>query len=270
MLLIVAIYGISCYIAERLNAVNSNGNLSGVDQAISNIAADAVDSYYQQQAVYDEGTKINLKRARSELKATSYNEPSPVNWYELSKSSLGIIGNTATIVTGAGLDIVGVAGLAAPDPTTVTKWGGVAALTTGTALIVKGEAGLSLNFANFLTAIKGGKSYLPGSGIELLAKQKFGESRTVQNFALAADMTIDLFTNPVLGSTKFATNSFGVALKNGTPALLQAPRSTNLMKEFLMQSPQINNYTNVAGKYSGLGSSFFADYQLGIDYKLWK
>lgn len=58
--------------AESLNAGYSKANLAGVDQAISNIAADAVDSYYQ----YDQGTKINLERAKSSL-TTVRNNNSP-------------------------------------------------------------------------------------------------------------------------------------------------------------------------------------------------
>ena len=159
--------------------------------------------------------------------------------------------------------------------------GRVAALGFGSTLIIKGEAGLSLNTANFFKALDGDKTYLPSSGIELIAKKTFGNSPNVQKLALATDMTIDLLTNPALGSVRFAnkipgglkfvTNSSGVPLSSAVPALFQAPRITNLATQIVYKSPEIYKYAEITGRYSGFGSSLFADYELGkIDYKLWK
>lgn len=190
---------------------------------------------------------------------------SSTNWYQLGKASLGLIGNGATIATGYALSAVGYTAIVAPDPTTLTKWGGFAAVTVGTSLASKGVAGFSLNAINFkrsLDGVKNDSNYLVGSALEWVTEKVYGKGTPEVKVAQAVDMGIDLVTNPALGRVRFAVNT-----NRSMPILLQA---TSWKAKAISQSPQLYTAADKIGGYSGVASSWYTSWELGKnDFKWW-
>ncbi|MCB5191865.1 hypothetical protein LG198_14115, partial [Methylobacillus arboreus] len=228
----------------------------------------------EESFAYSSAQRLQLQQSRLNKLNTKYplmaqnNSSQGVNWYELGKSTLGVVGNSATITTGLAVDAVGLLALAMPEPSTLSKWGGIAALSAGTSLVIKGETGLVLNAKNFMNALNGvptGQSYLPGSGLEF-ATQKLGGTPSQIRLAQAADMTIDLFTNPALGGMRFTTNSAAIAL----PALLKAPVISTIGIQAKNITPQIYETTKSVESYAAFINAGFINYELGNnDFKWW-
>lgn len=57
----------------------------------------------------------------------------------------GVVGGVGTVICGAGAVVGGAGLLAVPDPTTLTKWGGYAAVTSGIGTMAGGCASIGMN-----------------------------------------------------------------------------------------------------------------------------
>lgn len=105
---------------------------------------------------------------------------SSIRWGQLFDASLGIIGNGLGMIVGGAL-------LGAPEPTTATKWVGAAVMT-------KSTAGFGLSVHNFTQAImrEDDRYDAPETLLRAGAVMIDPENETLQRFADASDLTLDL------------------------------------------------------------------------------
>ncbi|TSJ84659.1 hypothetical protein FG002_019260 [Chitinimonas sp. BJB300] len=194
----------------------------------------------------------------------------PVNWLELGKSSMGMVGSGLGVLAGDALLGTGGALMIAPEPV-VTKLSGAALLVGGGALVARSATGFALNGANFYKALKGapsGPDYLPGSALELAAKS-MGGSDNIVRVAQASDMAIDVASGAAFRNVSIFN---GAARYTASyPALLQQPRM------MVSIEAAANAYSPVAwklgtstwGGYVGVGSAYTGVYDAGASAGWW-
>ncbi|MDK2125911.1 LysM peptidoglycan-binding domain-containing protein [Parachitinimonas caeni] len=117
--------------------------------------------------------------------------PTEVNpWYKGWSSFLGLVNDSFGMAQGAAVTVAGTTLFLAPEPTTLSKWGGAAMVAYGAPFATKSAGGFLLNCHNLLTALSGSKletDYLPGSVLEVVAQRYWGTPES-QRVAVAADL----------------------------------------------------------------------------------
>jgi len=141
-----------------------------------------------------------------------------VDWLNLGKSTIGLIGNAAGIVTGTVLVVGGGTVAAATGWTGVGAVGGVAAVVLGVANITNSIPGLMNSGRNLVNALEDDPKQLPTSGTGVIAETYFPGNPTAQKIGMVADLTLALTTGRVpVGFIQSETTAFS-ALSNTKPA----------------------------------------------------
>lgn len=128
----------------------------------------------------------------------NYNDPMGlVRWGDAVSSGLGMLSSGAGVFVGGTMTLGGGAMLAVPEPTLLTKVGGVSAITFGTGLVGKSSADFTLNAQNFYSALVDKPPSVPSSALGLAADIAFPGNQDAQLLAVAGNLTIDLASGRV-------------------------------------------------------------------------
>ena len=122
----------------------------------------------------------------------------------LVKASIGLAGAVAGTATGVILTGTGVALVAAPEPTGISKVAGATTATVGAATLTDSGYGLYSNAVNFYRATQGSVVYLPDSGLGLLAETLAPGNQTAQDVAQIGSLSLALASGRVYVGTTLA------------------------------------------------------------------
>jgi hypothetical protein len=175
--------------------------------------------------------------------------------YKALSSAAGMVTDGLGVLAGSAMTVAGVTLIAAPEPTTLTKWAGVPLTVYGGLYTTKSAVGFGLNTTNLVTALRGisqDAAYMPGSALEWLVRAN-GGSPELERVAVAVDMGWGLASGKVLDA-RLAT---GAVVNPRIAALVQPATFTSVNRETTIAAPQVwNAWTRLDPKAGGVDLIF--------------
>ena len=120
-----------------------------------------------------------------------------VDWTQLGKAGIGVLGSVAGVATGTILLGAGGMMVLAPEPTGVSKAGGTLTVAVGAANLADSSYGLYSSLVNFYRASQGSLVYLPQGGFSWAADKLAPGSQTAQDYAQLAALNLALASGRV-------------------------------------------------------------------------
>lgn len=141
----------------------------------------------------------------------NFNDPSGLIDYGKATQALIDMANGGAGVFTGGVQIVGGAGLiATPEPTMLTKVGGVSLVALGATNVANSSVSLVNGTRNLVSALRDEPTNLPSSGLALAASTFFPGNATASNLATVADLSLAFVSGrvPAGNVSRYAGSAF--------------------------------------------------------------